>query len=263
MAIPTYIINAFTDQTFLGNPAAVCCLDQWESDDVLQNIACENRQPVTAFIVKQVDHYEIRWFSLTNEMDLCGHGSLSAVYVIAYHYQHPKTDDIQLINFAAGKFSAKILSKDTFQLKYPRIFVGQVPLDLRQYGKLFKSEPKELWYSDRLVAVFKSEEEVLAFKPNLAAIRKMDGIGLVITAKGSDCDFVSRYFTPKLGINEDAVTGSSHLTLTLIWAKKLRKNKMYAKQLSKRGGGLLCELQDDHVLLSAQAKQYMSGNIEL
>lgn len=256
-----YQIDAFTKNVFSGNPAAVCPLELWLSDEIMQKIAAENNLAETAFYVKNGDKYEIRWFTPTVEVDLCGHATLAAAYVL-FHYENHNDTIVQFHSSRSGDLTVT-KDGDLLSLNFPTDALEPIALT-DEILAAFDTKPQLVikGKTDYLL-VFNTEEEILNLKPNFDQILKLDVRGLIVTAKGNSSDFVSRFFGPKAGINEDPVTGSAHTTLIPYWAKELHKTKLSAIQLSERKGYLDCELLRDRVRISGYAKCYLIGNLFL
>jgi len=257
--IKIHQIDAFTDRLFHGNPAAVCVLDQWLSEETMQKIGLENNLSETAFIVPKENEYEIRWFTPTVEVALCGHATLASAYVLFEYYNHPTNKII-----FQSKFSGLLPVEkegDNLTLNFPADTVKKVeiPEDL---VKAFNIEPIECYKgkTDYLL-IYSNQEEIENIEPDFNLILKSGERGVIVSATGNNTDFVSRFFAPQAGVNEDPVTGSAHTTLTPIWSKKLGKNLMSAKQISKRQGDLKCELLGDRVKISGSAVTYLIGEI--
>lgn len=256
-----YQIDAFTDKVFSGNPAAVCPLNEWLSDALLQKIALENNLAETAFYVKQGHEYQIRWFTPTVEVDLCGHATLAAAFVL-FHFENYLADEIHFYSSRSGQL--KVRKKgDYLTLNFPTDIVKQVDLS-EALTNCFDLPPIEAFKGKTdYMLVYETENQIKKMVPNFEKISKLDGRGVIITAKGNDVDFVSRFFAPQSGINEDPVTGSAHTTLTPYWAKKLNKNELTAIQLSERQGFLKCTYSTERVEISGQGKLYLIGEIFL
>lgn len=261
MKYKIYQIDAFTDRIFSGNPAAVCPLNEWLSDDLMQKIAMENNLAETAFYVKEDDHYQIRWFTPKVEVDLCGHATLAAAYVLFNHEYYPE----KVINFYSKRSGKLSVTKNNEHLAL------NFPVDIFQQADItdelksgFNLIPKEIYKgkSDYLF-VYETENQIQTLIPNLASIATLEARGVIATAKGENIDFVSRFFAPQCGVDEDPVTGSAHTTLTPFWSQRLHKNKLTAIQLSERKGYLNCELLGDRVEISGKAKLYLIGEIFL
>jgi predicted PhzF superfamily epimerase YddE/YHI9 len=258
MDIPIFQVDAFTDVRFRGNPAAVCLLAEWLPDEVLQNIAAENNLSETAFVVGSHDPYSLRWFTPTVEVDLCGHATLAAAYVYRVHLDYLCPE----MHFAtrSGTLSAAF-DGDTVSLLFPKR--PAIPCDapdglLRGVGK----SPLEVLKSARdYLVVLGDDDEVKNLRPVIEEFKISGCIGVIVTARGRDVDFVSRFFAPNAGVAEDPVTGSSHSTLVPYWSQKLRKKVLTASQLSKRGGRLYCEDLEDGVKIAGKAVTYLKGSI--
>ena len=259
MKLSIFQIDAFAEKVFEGNPAAVCPLEEWLPDETLRNIAQENNLSETAYFIKKGGAYHIRWFTPTVEVDLCGHATLASAYVL-FEILGFKHEEI-LFHSRSGEL--KVRKKgEWMELDFPasKICPCETPVEItRAFGK----EPIEVWRSDDYLAVYENESVIASMSPDLAVLSRLDGRGVIVTSRGEKTDFVSRFFAPKFGINEDPVTGSAHCALTPCWAAKLGKNKLSAAQLSKRGGRLLCEFTGERVLISGKAVKYLEGTIEI
>jgi len=257
MKISIFQVDAFTDEAFSGNPAAVCPLDYWLSDEEMQQIAGENNLSETAFIVNRGEYYQIRWFTPQTEVDLCGHATLASAWVIMNKIQ----PDVEQIKF--GSRGGELIVKREDDL-YMMDFPVHPPEKCAAPNNLIKAlgqNPVEVLASNYYLAVFKSEDDIRNLKPYMTLLKELDRIGVVVTAPGDKVDFVSRFFAPAVGIPEDPVTGSAHCTLIPYWAEKLDKTKMTAKQVSCRGGDLICEYKKDRVVIGGQARLFMEGRI--
>ena len=256
-----YQIDAFTNKVFSGNPAAVCPLDQWLDDDIMQKIAMENNLAETAFYVKQDNQYQIRWFTPVAEVDLCGHATLAAAFVI-FNYENYSEN---IIHFYSPKSGALQVTKkgELLTLNFPTDIFQQVELS-KEITDCFnvKSRLAFKGKTDYLL-VFDNEDEIKKAVPVFDSISKLEGRGVIITAKADKVDFVSRFFAPKFGVNEDPVTGSAHTTLIPYWAKQLDKIELTAIQLSNREGYLECKYLNDRVEIGGQGKLYLIGEIYL
>ena len=261
MIIPIYQVDAFTDQIFSGNPAAVCPLDFWPSDELLQNIAAENNLSETAFIRKKDHFFEIRWFTPKSEVELCGHATLAAAHVL-FNHLHFRGDHLIFNSVYSGKLEV-IRAEDLLTLDFPvdRIEPALPPEYLFE---ALGNRPMEIWKGKTdLLLYYQSQEDIEEITPDYTLLQKIGTRGVIVTAPGYDCDFVSRFFAPNFGINEDPVTGSAHTTLVPFWAHRLNKLKFEARQLSARGGFLECALRGDRVLISGRAVTYLSGSIHI
>lgn len=275
MRIPLYQVDAFTDKRFHGNPAAICPLDHWLPDSVLQAIAAENNLSETAFYVRGNGasasggneqatsgglHVDLRWFTPAIEVDLCGHATLAAALVIL---DIRKEISDELVEFQT-KSGALVVRRDGD--RYALDFPARPPASCDAHPDLaaaLGAAPVEVLAARDYLCVFTSEDEVRALKPDMAKLATLDRFGTIVTSPGSHCDFVSRFFAPAKGVPEDPVTGSSHCTLIPYWAKRLGKNSMHARQISARGGELWCEMRGDRVRISGHGVLYLEGTIEV
>ena len=257
MKISIFHVDAFANQAFSGNPAAVCPLDYWLSDDDMQKIAAENNLSETAFFVNRGDYYQIRWFTPQTEVELCGHATLASAWVIMNKIEH---NNAKVTFGSPGGELIVRREADIYLLDFPAHKPGKcdVPENLI---KALGVEPIEILASNYYLVVYKSEEEVHNLRPYMKLLKELDRIGVVVTAQGKDVDFISRFFAPAVGIPEDPVTGSAHCTLIPYWAEKLNKTKMIARQISCRGGELRCEYRNDRVIIGGQAKLFLEGHI--
>lgn len=258
MKIKLYQVDAFTHQLFGGNPAAVCPLENWLDDEVMQSIAFENNLSDTAFYVQQANGIAIRWFTPKVEVALCGHATLGAAHVL---YAHEGFSGSEII-FTSKSGELKVKKEgEWLVLNFPADGVEESKIDV---SGCFNTSPQKIYKGkNNMMVVFDSEEEVHGLVPNLGQIAQLPALGIIATAKGGDVDFVSRYFAPQSGIDEDPVTGSAHTTLIPYWGNVLGKTEMTARQISGRGGYLKCGLQGARVLIGGQAKTYMAGEIYL
>lgn len=253
-----YQVDAFTNQVFKGNPAAVVPLEKWLDDALMKNIAAENNLSETAFFVQAGDVFQIRWFTPAVEIELCGHATLASAYVI-FHYLQCDKEQIHFTCQVGDLFVTR--QDDWITLNFPAIETQPVKSIPAVLSAAIGSHPLALYDSDsKLVALLESEDDVLHCQPDFALIAQLEK-NLIITAKGNEVDFVSRFFAPKSGINEDPVTGSAHAVLIPFWSKKLNKNELTAVQLSERTGYLKCKLLQDRVEMSGQAVCYLTGEI--
>ena len=254
--LPIYQVDAFASEVFAGNPAAVCPLEAWLPDPVMQAIAMENNLAETAFFVARDGSYDLRWFTPALEVDLCGHATLGSGYVIAT-YLDPGAEEM---TFSSRSGPLKVTrSGDLYTLDFPALSARQ--LDLATLSGALGRAPAEAWCADKNMAVLESEAAVRELAPDLAEVAALEGDGLIVTAPGDACDFVSRYFAPHAGIPEDPVTGSAHCVLTPYWAERLGKTTMRARQISKRGGDLEVALEGERVLISGRVVPYLEGRI--
>ena len=259
MKIDLYQIDAFAEQVFQGNPAAVCPLQQWQSDASLQAIAAENNLSETAFFVPMEDGFALRWFTPSAEVDLCGHATLASAHVL---FQHLDRDGNSLRFHTRSGVLTVCRSEDGYCMDFPASMPAPVepPADLvAGLGR----DPVEVHAAEDYLAVYASEADIRALDPDFARLRRLDRRGVIATAPGAVVDCVSRCFYPKLAVNEDPVTGSAHCQITPYWCARLGRNSLDARQLSRRGGALRCRLDGARVLLEGRCADYLVGEIEL
>lgn len=257
MKLKQYQIDAFTTRAFAGNPAAVCPLEAWLDDTLLQAIAEENNLAETAFFVAEGDAFRLRWFTPVHEVDLCGHATLASAYVLFNILGYDKAR-IQFNTRSGALFVAQ--NNDALEMDFPRVAITRRE-SITAIAAALGQTPDELWAGDDYVAVFNNERSVRDLKPDMSLLQKLDLRGVIATAPGDEFDFVSRFFAPKYGIPEDPVTGSAHCALAPYWAEKLGKNNLRARQISKRGGNVDCEVKGDRVYLRGNAVKFMEGEI--
>lgn len=257
MKIKQYQVDAFATRAFEGNPAAVCPLESWLKDDVLQAIAEENNLSETAFFVPTESAFSLRWFTPDKEVDLCGHATLATAHVIFEILGY--TEPTIIFETRSGNLCVE---KDGNQLKMDFPALPPTPCEISEsLVKAIGVRPTEVLAADDYVAVFDSEATVRAITPNHTLLGQLDLRGVIVTAPGTDVDFVSRFFAPKIGIPEDPVTGAAHCKLAPYWAVKVGKSTLTAKQVSKRGGSLTCEVKADRVILYGSAVTFMEAEI--
>jgi PhzF family phenazine biosynthesis protein len=253
-----FVVDAFTDRLFGGNPAGVCLLDEWRDDVLLQDIAAENNLAETAFVVKRDNYYELRWFTPVMEVDLCGHATLASAFVVTNFLDKGKEQ--MDFHTKSGILSVKKFD-DFFEMDFPSRMPVKVEV-ASQMEQALGISVLEAHISRDLLLLLETEDQVISLQPSFEQIAKLpDCLGVIATAKGDSADFVSRFFAPKVGVPEDPVTGSAHSTLIPFWSERLGKEKMVAKQVSKRGGTLYCENCGDRVKISGKAVLYLSGEI--
>jgi PhzF family phenazine biosynthesis protein len=259
ITIPIYQADAFTDKLFGGNPAAICPLDEWLSDETMQAIAIENNLAETAFFVKNDTGYKLRWFTPEYEIDLCGHATLASAHILFTQLGH-KQDEIHFETVKAGTLIVK-KEGDKYTMDFPLRQPIHIDAPVGLIEALGEKQPIEVLRSRDYFLVYESESDIRDITPDFFALSKMDTVGVIVTAPGDKVDFVSRFFAPGAGIPEDPVTGSAHCNLIPYWAEKLGKTKLHAYQLSARKGELWCELKGDRVLMSGKAVTYLKGEI--
>lgn len=259
MKIDIWQVDAFAGEVFEGNPAAVCILDEWLPERTMQSIAQENNLSETAFLVCEPEGWRIRWFTPTDEVDLCGHATLASAHVL-YEHRGEEADALEL-NSNSGILKVR-RDGSLLELDFPA-------------AKLEKeAPPRELFNALGILAVevyrdtdylwvLESEEEVRSVDPDFREMLKVDTRGVIVTAPGEEVDFVSRFFAPAVGVEEDPVTGSAHTMLTPYWAEKLGKTELTARQVSSRGGSLRCRMAGDRVRIAGGARTYLEGTITI
>ena len=259
MKLDIYQIDAFAEKQFEGNPAAVVPLVEWLPDSVMQAIAEENNLAETAFFVPSESGYHIRWFTPKKEVKLCGHATLASAYVLFNILGcKEKVLSFESLSGVLPVSKADNLLTLDFPVQTPEACSTPAALTAG-----LDKVPIECLKHDDYVAVFENEEDVLSITPNHEALRQLDLRGVIATAPSSEFDFIARFFAPKFGIPEDPVTDSAYTQLIPYWSGKLGKSQLQAKQVSSRGGKLLCELKGDRVLISGSAVTYMAGSIEI
>lgn len=259
MRLAFHQIDAFTQQPFSGNPAVVYRLDTWLSDNLMQQIAAEHNQAETAFVVREGEHWHIRWFTPAAEVPLCGHATLATAHVLFEVYGEPG----ERLAFTC-KSGALAVSRETDRLvlDFPVARVADVPVSA-ELERALGVPVVAAQQGNELLAVLESEQAVRACRPDFVALAQLPGLGVIITAPGEQHDFVSRYFAPAIGINEDPVTGSTHCLLVPYWAKRLGRNELKAFQCSARGGELHCRLEGERVKIAGHAILVASGTLHL
>lgn len=260
MNLTIYQVDAFTKEVFKGNPAAICPLESWLETGLMQKIALENNLSETAFFVKNGDVYEIRWFTPTYEIDLCGHATLASAFVI---FEILKAEN-ETVKFHSHKSGELLVEKqgDRLILDFPSRPVSPVEIPeglIEAIGK----EPKEVLKARDYFLVYENEQEISEISPKFSKLLEVGGHGFIVTAKGESSDFVSRFFAPEVGVFEDPVTGSAHCNLIPFWSERLGKTELFARQISARGGELFCELKGDRVKIGGNAVLYLKGEIYL
>lgn len=260
--IEIFQVDAFTDNLFQGNPAAICLLDEWLSDYVMQSIGNENNLADTAFLVPKGDDFEIRWFTPSIEVDLCGHATLASAFVL-FNLKNYSKSEIKFISPRSGLLTVS-RENDLLFLNFPADNLELANQEIEFMEQCIGVRPVEVYKGKTdYIAVINTEKELRELRPAIDKISQLDARGLIVTAEGDKLDFVSRFFAPQSGIDEDPVTGSAHTSLTPLWSQKLGKDKLTAAQLSKRGGQLLCELKGDRCVIGGKAKLYMTGEITI
>ena len=259
MRIPIYQVDAFSGQVFAGNPAAVCPLERWLPDTTLASIATENNLSETAYFVRAGSGYELRWFTPTVEVDLCGHATLAAAWVLFHELGF--TGPAISFHTKSGELTVE-RKGDLLELNFP----SRPPQEVTVHPGLLAAlggNPKTVLAARDYIVEYGTEAEVKALDPDFSALAKVDRFAVIVTAKGDTVDFVSRFFAPAQGVPEDPVTGSAHTTLVPYWAEKLGKDVLRARQISKRGGELYCQMQGDRVRIAGRVSLFLRGEIVL
>jgi len=260
MNIPVYYVDAFTSKLFSGNPAAVIFSNDIDDENLMQNIAAENNLSETAFIREEQDTFYIRWFAPSCEIDLCGHATLASAYIFFKHIEPTATS---FVVQSRKNGTLRVFKKnDLLFLDFPKD--NLLKDDIKDIDKIINKEILEVFSGrDDILAIVKNEEDVANLNVNFERLKQVSARGLIVSAKGENCDFVSRSFFPATGVDEDPVTGSAHTTLIPYWSAKLNKSKLNAKQISSRGGELWCEINENRVHIGGNAVEYMCGVIKI
>ncbi|HYC71367.1 MAG TPA: PhzF family phenazine biosynthesis protein [Opitutaceae bacterium] len=261
MRLPFFWIDAFATRIFAGNPAGVVPLDAWLADDLMQRIAAENGLPETAFFVRTgPDRFHLRWFTPAREVDLCGHATVASAFVLFSELGQPGARVI--FDSKSGPLPVARTPEGRLELDFPSrpVAPAPAPADLRQG---LGAEPEFVGRSRDYLCVFAREEQVRDLRPDFSALARVPGVGVIASAPGRDCDFVSRFFAPASGIPEDPVTGSSHSALIPYWSARLGRKRLHARQVSARGGELFCEDRAERVGIGGHAVCYLRGEISV
>jgi PhzF family phenazine biosynthesis protein len=260
MKLPLFQVDAFAGRVFAGNPAAIVPLERWLDDATLLAIAAENNLSETAFLVGGSGEYQIRWMTPTSEVDLCGHATLASAWLVFNRLEPGRRE----VSFRSQSGPLRVVAEgDTLALDFPARPPAPADESLARLADALGRRPVSLLAARDYLAVFASEAEVRALRPEMAKTAALDRIGVAATAPGSDCDFVSRFFAPAVGVPEDPVTGSAHCTLVPYWAERLGRPRLFARQVSARGGELWCELRGERVKIAGRAVLYLEGTIAL
>jgi PhzF family phenazine biosynthesis protein len=260
MKLQIYQADAFASELFKGNPAAVVPLTEWIPDETMQQIAAENNLSETAFFIPEGDHFHIRWFTPKAEVNLCGHATLATAHILFKELNFAGTHID--FNSRSGMLTVSKIN-DKLQLDFPADFVQAVEA-VPVFAEAFGVHPLATFKGKTdFLLLFDSEETIHNFQPDIPLLLTTYARGIMVTAKGKEVDFVSRFFAPAVGVDEDPVTGSAHTTLIPFWAKRLNKTEMTALQLSERGGQLWCKLEGERVLIAGNAVTYLRGEIEV
>jgi len=254
-----YVVDAFANKVFEGNPAGVCVMDEWLSNDLMQKIAMENNLSETAFAVKEDDDYRLRWFTPGGEIDLCGHATLATAYVIANFFE----PDATVIRFQTLSGQLVVTMKgELYEMEFPSYELKPTPVT-DAIAEALQARPVEAYLGRDLLCIMEDERQVFGATPIQSKVKELDGLLVHVTATGTEYDCVSRSFAPKCGVTEDPVCGSGHCHIIPFWANRLGKNTLVARQASSRGGTLYCEYKGDRVFLSGYASLYLVGEIRV
>ena len=260
MKLRLFQVDAFASRVFAGNPAAVVPLERWLGDATLQAIATENNLSETAFFVGGKGDYHIRWMTPSDEVDLCGHATLASAWVVFNELEKGRAE----VTFRSQSGPLRVTADgDRLALDFPSRPPEPADATREALARALGARPTAALASRDYLAVFGSEDEVRALKPDMAAVAALDRMAVIATAPGGDCDFVSRFFVPSMGIPEDPVTGSAHCTLVPYWAKRLGRASLFARQVSARGGELWCEDRGERVAIAGRCAKYLEGTIEV
>lgn len=252
--------DAFASELFKGNPAAVVPLTEWLPDEIMQKIALENNLSETAFFIPEEDHFHIRWFTPKAEVKLCGHATLASAHVLFNELNFQ--EELISFNSKSGVLTVKKVG-ELLQLNFPADFVRPEPANDALNAALGIQATETYKGKTDYLLLFDTEEQIRNLKPDFQLLYQTDARGIMVTAKGTDADFVSRFFAPGVGVNEDPVTGSAHTSMVPFWATRLNKTELKALQLSERGGELWCTLSGDRVLIAGKAVTYLRGEIDI
>ena len=261
MKIPIYQVDAFSNQLFKGNPAAVCPLTEWLPDELMQNIAQENNLAETAFIVPTHSGYEIRWFTPTVEVDLCGHATLASAHVV-FHELGLSGEKVEFNSSRSGPLTVTKRGSELV-LDFPCDTISQIEVEPIHSSGLSKAPSAVYKGKTDYLFVYDAESDIRALQPDFEALKIHPVRGIIVTAPGEKVDFVSRFFGPACGVNEDPVTGSAHTTLTPYWSSVLGKSTLSALQLSQRTGSLTCTLKGERVEIAGESVLYLRGEISI
>jgi PhzF family phenazine biosynthesis protein len=260
MKLRLFQVDAFASHAFAGNPAAVVPLERWLDDATLQAIATENNLSETAFFVAEAGQYRIRWLTPAAEVDLCGHATLATAFVILTLLEPGRRE----VSFLSRSGPLRVtMEGERLVLDFPSRPPTAADATLAALAAALGRRPQAALASRDHFAVYASAAELRALRPDMAAVAALERPGVIVTAPGDDCDFVSRFFAPALGIPEDPVTGSAHCTLVPYWAARLGRSSLFARQLSARGGELWCQDRGERVSIAGHAALYLEGTISV
>jgi PhzF family phenazine biosynthesis protein len=260
MKLPLYQVDAFTSRVFAGNPAAVVPLGSWLDDDTLQKIAAENNLSETAFFVGGSGDYQIRWMTPAAEIDLCGHATLASAWIVFNRLEPGRRE----LTFRSKSGPLRVTAEgDRLALDFPSRAPEPAEASLAAVAAALGAAPAALLAARDFLAVFASEAEVRGLRPDMAKTAALERMAVIATAPGADCDFVSRFFAPAVGVSEDPVTGSAHCTLVPYWSRRLGRKALFARQVSPRGGELWCQDRGERVSIAGGAALFLEGTIDV
>jgi PhzF family phenazine biosynthesis protein len=260
MKLDCYQVDAFARDVFKGNPAAVVALKQWPDDDLLQSVAAENNLSETAFFAPEDDAFRLRWFTPLAEVDLCGHATLATAHVLFEHLGYRENNACFISR--SGPLTVT-REGDRYCMDFPAVPMTATPVPADVIEGFSGRTPSEAFLGADWLAVFDHEDDIIELKPNFAALARLPGRGVIAAAPGRDCDFVSRVFCPKLGVDEDPVTGSAHCQMAPYWSTRLARSELRARQVSKRGGSVDCRVKGERIELLGHAVTFLVGHIKL
>jgi len=260
MSLPIYQVDAFTAKLFAGNPAAVVLSESELSVSTMQKIAAENNLSETAFVVSRGEQFQIRWFTPTDEVDLCGHATLAAAHVLFYHLQVPA----EVLSFSSNSGPLYVRQEGKIlYLDFPVDSINEIDPPEILINALGTS-PQEIYQGrEDYLAIFEHEQDILSIDPDMRLMSHVPSRGVIVSSRGREVDFVSRFFAPRVGVLEDPVTGSAHTTLVPYWSSKWNKLELSARQLSKRGGELICRNLGERVQIGGRTLTYLVGEISV
>lgn len=262
MYLPVFHVDAFTARAFGGNPAAVCPLSEWLDDDLLRSVASENNLSETAFFVPNGDDYDLRWFTPRSEVKLCGHATLASAFVIM-QIVAPGSNFVRFQTRSSGTLTVR-RDGELLAMDFPSLIPWPCLAPPTTLLEGLRIPPLSvLQIEDNYFAVYEREEDIRRIRPDLRLLEQLHPAGVAVTARGDDCDFVSRYFVPSYGIPEDPVTGSTHCSLVPYWSQRLGKSTLHARQVSERGGELWCELKGERVLIKGRVVLTLRGELQI
>lgn len=258
MSLPIFQVDAFSDELFKGNPAAVVPLQDWIPDDKMQHIAAENNLSETAFFAKEGEGYRLRWFTPTTEVELCGHATLATAHVL---FEEMGYDQKEIVFKTRSGLLTVLKTDEGLSMNFPADQMDRIEGPDVLFQALGIERREEVYRSDDYMVILETEKKVADLQPDFRLLREVDARGVIVTAPGNKVDFVSRFFAPQSGVDEDPVTGSAHTKSAPYWSNRLNKEELTARQISARGGNLTCKMLGDRVEINGQAVTYLTGEI--